>query len=187
MLTAIVVGAEVNSLFVQIGQQLVCNFGESDLRVAHGRSAVTINRTEISLSIHQQVSERKILSHSHNGVVDRLVPVRMIFTNHVSHDTSRLLIGTIPVVVQLMHGEKNSPVHRFEPVSRIRKRATYDYAHCIVEVAPAHFLFKTNRQGFFGELCHEKPGWSIEIEEKNPLMLRLEFKAADLWLRRNRF
>ena len=82
----------------------------------------------------------------------------MVFANDIAHDTSRLFVGTVPVVIQFMHGEQNAPVYRLKSVTGIGKCPANDYAHCVVEVAPSHFFFKTDGQGFFGELGHEKPG-----------------------------
>src|SRR5665647_2704354 len=53
------------------------------------------------------------------------------------------------------------PVHRLEAVTCIGQCAAHDDAHRVIKVAPTHFLFKTDGQGFFCELGHARPGWNI--------------------------
>ena len=137
------------------------NLGQADFRIAHGGGVVPIDGAKVALSIDQHVAQRKILRHANNGFIDRAVAVWMVLADHVADDTGRLLEWPVPVVVQLVHGEQHAPVHRLETITRIRQRATDDDAHGVVKVAPAHFLFKTDGQGFFCELGHAGPGWNF--------------------------
>ena len=57
-----------------------------DFGIPHCRCTVAIARTEITLSINQRVTQRKILRHAHHGVVSRLVTVRVVFAQHVADD-----------------------------------------------------------------------------------------------------
>ena len=128
--------------------------GHADFGVAHGGRVVAIDRTEIALAIHQHVAQRKILRHSHNRFVHRAVTVRVVFADHVTHNPRRLFIRPVPVVVELVHGEQNPPVHRFQAVPCIGQGAPHNHAHGVIEIAAAHFLFQTDGQSFFGELGH---------------------------------
>ena len=38
------------------------------------------------------------------------------------------------------------------------RRSYLDYAMSVIEVAAPHFFFKTDGQGFFCKLGHERPG-----------------------------
>jgi hypothetical protein len=82
----------------------------------------------------------------------------VVFTNHIPHDTGRFLVGPVPVVVQLVHGEQHAPVHRLEAIARIRQGPAHDHAHGVIEITAAHLLFKADGQGFFGELGHGRAG-----------------------------
>ena len=103
------------------------------------------------------MAQREILRHPHDGVIHRLVTVRVVFTNHVTDDTGRLFVRPVPVVVELVHGEQHAPVHRLEAVPGVRQRAAYDHAHGVIEVTAPHFLFQADGEGFFGKLGHEGP------------------------------
>ena len=110
---AVVVGAKVHGLFVDVGQHFVGNFRQANFRVTHRCRVITIDRAEVALAIDQHVAQRKILRHAHDGVVHRYVAVRVVFTNHVTDDTCRLFVRAIPIVVQLVHGKQHPPMHRF--------------------------------------------------------------------------
>ena len=83
---AVVVGAEIDGFFVDVGQHFVRDLRQTDFRVAHGGSVVAIDRAEVALAIDQHMAQRKILRHAHNGVVHRDIAVRVVFTNHVTND-----------------------------------------------------------------------------------------------------
>ena len=118
-LRAVVVGPEVHRLFIQIRQDLVRDFCQTDLGVAHGRGVVAINRTKVALAVDQHMAHREILGHAHNRVVDRLVAMRVVFADHVAHDTRRLFVRPVPIIVQLVHRKEHTPVHGLEAVAGI--------------------------------------------------------------------
>ena len=153
-LGAVVVGAEVDRFLVDVGQQLVADARHADFGVTHRRRVVAVDRAEVALAIDQHVAQREVLRHAHDGVVHRDVAVRVVLADDVADDTRRLLVGTIPVVGQLVHREQHAPVHRLEAVARIGERAAHDHAHRVIEVGVPHLLFEADRQGFLGELGH---------------------------------
>ena len=55
-----------------------------------------INRSKVSLTLHQFMSHRKFLCHSYKGIIYRTVSVWVIFTQNLSHHSSRFFIGPIP-------------------------------------------------------------------------------------------
>jgi hypothetical protein len=49
----------------------------------------------------------------------------MVFTDDIADDTRRLLIGLIPVVVHLVHGEEHTTMHWLEAIAGVgRARPT---------------------------------------------------------------
>ena len=152
---AVVVGAEIDGFLVDVEQQFVADARHADLGVTHRRRAVTIDRAEVALTIDQHVAQREILRHAHDGVIDRLVAVWVVLTDHVTDDTRRFLVWLVPVVGQLVHRIQHAPMHRLEAVARIRQRTPDDHAHRVIEVGMPHFLFQRNGQCFFGEGRHE--------------------------------
>ena len=121
------------------------NLGQPDFRVSHGSGTVTVDRAEVTLTIHEHVAQRKVLRHADNRVVYSLVAVRMVFTNHVTDDTSRFLVCPVPVVVELVHGKEHTSMHRFQAIPNIRQCPPNDHAHGVIEIAAAHFVFEGDR------------------------------------------
>jgi len=77
-----------------VGQAHHANFG-----VPHGGGRVPVDGAKVPLSVDKRITQSKILSHPHNGVVDRGVPVGMIFTDHITHDPGGFFVGFVPVVL----------------------------------------------------------------------------------------
>ena len=157
LLRAVVVGAEIDGVLVDVGQHLVRDLRQADFGVAHRRGVVAIDRAEVALAVDQHVAQGEVLRHAHDGVVHRRVAVRVVLADHVADDARALLVGPVPVVVQLVHREQHAPMHRLQAVARVGQRAADDHAHRVVEVRPPHLLFEADGQGFFGELGHAMP------------------------------
>ena len=82
----IVIVDKVDRFFIEIRKQSMGNLSHADFGVTHGSRGVTVDRPEVSLTIHQWVAQGKILCHSNDGVVDRRVAVGVVFTNDITHD-----------------------------------------------------------------------------------------------------
>src|SRR5690606_34873919 len=141
LFATVIVRTEIYGFLVDICQELVGDLCQAHFGVTHGGGAIAVDRAEVTLAVDQHVAQRKILRHADDGLVDGRITVRVILTNDVTDDTCRLLVRPIPVVVQLVHGEKHTPVHRLEAVPYIWKSAPHDHAHYVIEVAAPHFFF----------------------------------------------
>jgi hypothetical protein len=119
-LGAIVIGNEVDSIFVEIGDELVRDARQTHLRITHGRRRIAVHRAEVALSIHQHGAHGEGLGHTHQGVVDRLLAVGMEFTRGVAADAGGFLERLVPVEPQLAHRIENTPMHRLQTVPDIR-------------------------------------------------------------------
>ena len=147
----VVVGRVVDGLLLQVRQHLMGDLGHSDFRVPHGGGAVAVDGAEVALAVHEGVAEGEILGHAHDGIVDGRVPVGMIFTDDVTDDAGGFLVGFVPVVFQLVHGEQHAPVDRLEAVPHIRQRPADDHAHGIVQIGLLHLGFDAD----FGHISSE--------------------------------
>ena len=102
---------EVHRIFIDIRQHLHGNFGEAGFRITHGRRAVPVFGTEVSVAVHQRITGIPFLCHIHQGAVNGTVSVRMIFTHRIAHDTGAFSMRLIRPVIQLDHGIKHAPLH----------------------------------------------------------------------------
>src|SRR5512133_3016163 len=64
----------------------------------------------------------------------------MIFTEHFTHDTGRLLVSRIRADAHVVHSVQNASLHGLESVTRIGQGARHDHAHRIIEIRLLHFL-----------------------------------------------
>ena len=166
---AVVVVDEIHGFLVQIGQQFVGDLGHAHFGVTHGGSGVPVDGTEVTLAIHQHVAQGKRLRHPHDGVVHGGVTMGVVFTDYVTDHTGRLLVGLVPVVVQLVHGEQHPAVHRLEAVAHVRQCPSHDHAHGVIQVRLLEFVFDVDRGNFSGEIRHSDP-YFPQVSEK-PLRL----------------
>src|SRR5690554_1515516 len=149
-LGAVVVVDEIHGFLVQVRQQRMGNLLHADFGVTHGGGVVTVDRTEVTLAIHQRVAQGERLSHTNDGVVNGRVTMGVIFTDNVTHHTGGFLVCLVPVVTQLGHGEQHPTMHRLKAVTHIWQSPADDNAHSVIEVGLLQFVFNTDRQDLFG-------------------------------------
>ncbi len=131
----IVVGAEVDQLFVQPVEQQPRDFGQAGFGVAVGGSVIAVDVAEIALPVDQRIAGGKILREPHQRVVNRLVAVRVEITHHVADDFRRLLERRPGIQPQQAHAVEDAAVDRLEPVARVRQCPVHDRGQRICEVA----------------------------------------------------
>ena len=95
-LVAVVVGDEVDGLFVDAVQQRQGERGEPALGVAHGRGAlVRAGATEVPVAVDQRVAQAEVLGHPGQGVVDGRVAVGVVATHDLAHDLGALGVRAV--------------------------------------------------------------------------------------------
>ena len=134
LLRAVVIVLELDRVLVDVLGQGMGDLGAAHFGVAHGGRRIAVDRAEIALPVDQRRAHREVLRHAHQGVVDRLVAVRMVFADDVADHAGGFAIGLVPVVAVLVHRIEDAPVHRLQPVARVGQRARDDHAHRIVEI-----------------------------------------------------
>ena len=95
--------------------------------------------------------------------------MRVILTNHIAHDASRFLVGLVPIIAELVHGEQHPSMHRFQAIAHIGQRAPHDHAHRVIHVGLFQLVFNIDRDDFPGHFlrifCHwgyfaRRLGWA---------------------------
>ena len=147
---AVVVVDEVDGFLVQVRKNGVGDLAHADFGVTHGGRGVAVDGAEVALAVYQHVAHGKGLGHTDDGVVHRRVAVGMVLTDHVTHDTGRLLVALVPVVVELVHREQHPPVHRLEAIAHIRECAAHDHAHGVIEVGLLELVLDVDGNNFLG-------------------------------------
>src|SRR5699024_4341464 len=111
-------------------------------RITHGRRPVSVHGSEVSMTVHQSISHRPVLSHIYQSSVDGAVAMGMIFTHGISDDTGTFSVRLIRPVVQFYHGVKNPSLHRLQSVPYIGKGTGRDDAHGILDIGFLHCLLQ---------------------------------------------
>ena len=76
-------------------------------------------KIEIPLRFDESIAQRKVLRHSYEGVIDRGVAVRVVFTHTISNDPCRFFVRFIVFYAEFLHCIKNAAMHRLEAVTGI--------------------------------------------------------------------
>ena len=135
VLRAVIGRAKIDRVLVDAVDQQARDIGQARLGVAHGGRVIAVDIAEIALAVDQRIALGKILRQPHQGVVDGLVAVRMKFADDVADDARAFLEGRAGIEPQLLHRVEQPPMHRLEPVARIRQRAVHDGGERIGEIA----------------------------------------------------
>ena len=143
------VGLEVDGILVEVPEHLIRQALEAGFGITHGGRRVAIDRPKIALAVHQRIAQTPVLSHPHHGVVHRAVAVRVVFTQHLAHDTGRFLVGFIVAHAQLAHAIQHAAVHGLQAIAHIGQGPGDDNRHRVVDVRPAHLVFDVYRNDFF--------------------------------------
>ncbi|MGY4313002.1 hypothetical protein ACVWW1_002305 [Bradyrhizobium sp. JR3.5] len=144
LLRVVVVRLEIDGVHVDVGQNGKRRLRQPCLGISIGRRRIAVHRAEIALAVDQRHPQREVLRHADHRVVNRLVAMRMIFTDHVADDAGGLDVFLVRRVSLLMHRIEDAPVHRLEPVARVGQRTRHDHAHRVIEVGLLHLVENGN-------------------------------------------
>ena len=136
--------APVDRVAVDVAEHHLGYRRKPTLGVAHGSGGIAIDRAVVSLPIDKWISQRKRLRHSHLGVVDRLIAVRVVLAKHLSNKAGALLVRRGRSHTLIVHRVQDSTLDGLEPVSNVGKGPRYDYAHRVVQVGRLHLVFNTD-------------------------------------------
>ena len=88
LLCLIEVGNEVNHVLIEITKEsLLGNLLKSGLGITHCSGAITFDGTEVTMTINKRQFLLEILRHNNQGVIDRGIAMRMIFTHGITYNT----------------------------------------------------------------------------------------------------
>ena len=64
------VGGHINGLLVEVVHDMLTHLGETALGVTHGCRRVTVDRSEVTLTINERITHVPVLSHTDEGSID---------------------------------------------------------------------------------------------------------------------
>ena len=139
---------EIDRVFLDIRQHVVCQLGHAGLGVTVSCRRVAVHGTEVAVTVDQRIVQRERLRHTHHRVINRCVTVRMVAAEHITDGRCRLAVGLIRGQAVLVHGVQDAAVYRLEAVAHIRQRAADNNTHCIVDITFLHLAFEIDLHDF---------------------------------------
>ena len=131
-----VVGPEVDRLVAQLAQELLGDRPQAALGVPHRGGRVAVDRAEVAVALDQGIPQAERLGHPDQGVVDRLVAVRVIALHHLADDRRALDEPAVGRDVQVVpHRVQDAALDRLEAVADVGQGPRRDHAQGVVEVA----------------------------------------------------
>ena len=126
---------KVHYILIKITQKyILCQFFQSCLCITHGSCAVTLDWTEVTMSVYKCSAFFEILCHNNKCVINGTVTMWMIFTHGITDNTCTFTIRTVIADSQFIHIIQRSSLYWFQTVTHIRKSTGNDNTHCIIDV-----------------------------------------------------
>ena len=97
------VGCPVNDILVDILEHEVRYLCHACFGITVCGCAVAVDIAEVTLTVDKRVSEREGLCHTHHGVVNSRVAVRVIMTQHVTDGGCRFAVRCVIKQLVLIH------------------------------------------------------------------------------------
>jgi len=98
----------------------------------------------------------------------------MVLADDIPDDAGRLLVGLVPVVLELAHGKEHASVNGLQPVADIGQGPSDDHAHGVIEIGFLHLFFDADFRCSFhlnlNPLCSTPPwAWTDDPAPLPPL------------------
>jgi hypothetical protein len=153
----VIVGNEVDGLFVEAGGHQHGRRCESRLGVARSRRAV-IHRPEVAVPVHEWEPHGEGLGHAHQRVIDGRVTVRVVLAHHLTDDTTALDVCAFGSEPELAHAVEDASLHRLEPVARVRQGTRVDHRVGVLQERSLHLLLDVDVDDALYEVCWRRWG-----------------------------
>ena len=141
---AVVVGLEINGVFVDVTHHLKGNGSHLGLSVSRRCSTVVTGGAEVTLTQSQRVTHNPALNQTHQSVVDSAIAVGVELTHHVANHAGALIEGSVRAVAAVVHRVDHAAVHGLETITHIRQGAANNNRHCVVQVGTLHFSLQVH-------------------------------------------
>ena len=197
LLTALVeVGVPVHGVLFNIAEHLVRDLGHSGLGVSVGCRGISVHRAEVAVALYERVAHGEVLREPDERVVDRLVAVRVVVTQHVADCGGAFFESLIRGKSALIHRVEYAPVHGLEPVPHVRQRPAHDDAHGIAHVALFHLANDLARDDLltrehyilgFIILCHCVTTLGVDFKSLVDRLIRLIYPDLRHTVRSSRY
>ena len=139
------VGNEVHRLFFEIGENFFADFRQARFGVPHRCGRIAVHRAVVPLPVDQRVAHVERLRQAHQRRVNDRFAVRVVVAGSVATDFRAFAVAAIRRQAQIVHRDKDAPLHRLQAVAHVWNRARHDHAHRVIEVRLLHLGLNFDR------------------------------------------
>jgi len=98
--------------------------------------------TEVAVAVDQRRTERPVLRHAYQCVVNALIAVRVVLLQHLANRRYRLTVRPVRAQARFEHRPQDPAVDRLQAVADVRERPSDDDRHRVVEVGALDLLLE---------------------------------------------
>ena len=159
LLLAVVVGAEVDGLLVDVRDHGHRGLGEAALGVAHrGGRVVAAEGAEVAVAVDEREPHRPRLGQPDQGVVDGGVTMGVQTAHDVADHAGALDVASVGAQAHLVHLVQDAALDRLEAVAGVGEGAGVDDAVGVLKVRAAHLLGHVDVDDVLFELFRRRCG-----------------------------
>ena len=82
----------IDRLFFKVSHHRRAHMSQAGLGISHRRRSITLNRSEVPLTINERFSHRPRLGHIDQSGINRPITMRVILTHGLTHNTGALQV-----------------------------------------------------------------------------------------------
>ena len=129
----IIVRDEIDRVLVHVIHQHGAQWREPGFGVPHGRWRIAFDGTEVPLSVQQSFAHGPRLRHVNERRINGLIAVGMVITHGFADDLGALDVLAIGHHSEIVHGEKNPSLGRFQAIAHVGQCARNDHGHRVIK------------------------------------------------------
>ena len=131
---AVVVFPKIHRVFVEPFEHRFGDGGHARFCIAAGGGVIAVDIAKIPLPVDQRIADVEILREARHRIINRRVPMGVIVPHDVARNLGRLAEAPGRGQTQFAHRVEDTPVHRLQPVPRIRQGTVHDRAERIGQI-----------------------------------------------------
>ena len=129
----IIIRNKIDRFLIHVLHERRAQMSQPRFGIAHGRGRVALDRTEVSLSVHQRLPHRPGLRHVDQRRINHRLAVRMIIAARIPANLGALAVLPVGIQGQILHGKQDAPLRRLQPVPHVRQGAGYNHRHRVIQ------------------------------------------------------
>ena len=102
--TVVIVGTEIYCFFFNIRYHFHGSFAHSRFCITISSRRVSVNRTEVSVSVHKHIAHRKVLCQTYQCIINRSITMRMISAQYRTNCISTFTVSPVRIQIIFKHG-----------------------------------------------------------------------------------